>query len=379
MKRGTPDHPKTKDLSNHLGIPIPYAIGLLEVLWHYTAKYAIQGNIGKWDNRAIAKALYWPEKKADGLVDALVDSGWLDRDSEHRLLIHDWQDHADQSVRKTLKNHGLDFIHPSKARSVVYFLKAERSGLIKIGTTEDFERRLSSLRAGCPEQLDVLGTVPGSYNLEQSLHRKFHHLRLRSNSEWFRSDEEIEKYISEVLELFRNSPEVFRNDSGTIPPQPEPFLSIASASALPVPHDSPPRPPATDTIASFVDRLYPISMKRKHRTAAEHAVVEAVAGGKIGDDGVSFDLVEQRWKAANATEDWKWKNGAKAQTLAEWITDGNYRYDVDTEAESEPEHHYREMIPIAMLPMTPGMKPPDKPTTMEDLRRAAQAAKEQAG
>lgn len=153
-----------------------------------------------------------------------------------------------------------------------------------------------------------------------------------------------------------------------------------SGSVTGHPPDSPPRPPATDTIASFVDRLYPISMKRKHRTAAEHAVVEAVAAGKIGDDGVSFDLVEQRWKAANATEDWKWKNGAKAQTLAEWITDGNYRYEVESE-ESEPEeHHYRDdFIPIGLQPLKPGEEIPEKPFTMDDLRALNAERKKQAG
>jgi len=34
MKRGTPEHPKTRSLAKALGIPLPYAVGLLEMMWH---------------------------------------------------------------------------------------------------------------------------------------------------------------------------------------------------------------------------------------------------------------------------------------------------------------------------------------------------------
>ena len=49
MKRGTPDHPKVAKLASMIGLPIPwalpYTVGLLEMLWHFTAKFAPRGDI----------------------------------------------------------------------------------------------------------------------------------------------------------------------------------------------------------------------------------------------------------------------------------------------------------------------------------------------
>ena len=46
-------------------------------------------------------------------------------------------------------------------------------------------------------------------------------------------------------------------------------------------------------------------------------MVDAYMRGNIGESGVPLAEVETRWNAANASEDWVWKGGAKAQTLAE--------------------------------------------------------------
>ena len=102
MKRGTPDHPKTLMLADALGIPIYSGVGLLEILWHWTLKYAAAGDIGRWSNAAIARALGWPSDDADRLVDALVSCGWLDADDKVRLVVHDWADHCENSVHVAL-------------------------------------------------------------------------------------------------------------------------------------------------------------------------------------------------------------------------------------------------------------------------------------
>ncbi len=116
MKRGTPDHPKTEALSIALGIDGAKAVGTLELLWHFTAKFAPQGDIGKWPDDAIAKAVRWSDK--DGtpaqLVRGLVNSGWLDYCQQRRLIVHDWDDHADESVKKALKRKELPFLKAVK-------------------------------------------------------------------------------------------------------------------------------------------------------------------------------------------------------------------------------------------------------------------------
>ena len=109
MKRGAIDHPKMRRLWLALKIPQYAAIGLVESLFHFTAKFARQGNIGKFGNDEIAAALAW-EGNPDVMVHAFVKAGWLEERNEHRLIVHDWHDHADQSVKKTLGNWGEPFL-----------------------------------------------------------------------------------------------------------------------------------------------------------------------------------------------------------------------------------------------------------------------------
>lgn len=106
MKRGTPDHPKMAALADRLGVTLPTAVGMMELLWHFTARFAPQGNIGKWTDVAIAEAAHWAEQPAQ-LVRTLVELGWLDECAEHRLIVHDWADHCDDSTKKMLQRKGL--------------------------------------------------------------------------------------------------------------------------------------------------------------------------------------------------------------------------------------------------------------------------------
>lgn len=107
MKRGTPEHPKSLELQERLACSKREAVGILELLFHFTARYAPRGDVGRWSDARIATACDWPGEPSV-LVDALVDSGWLDRDEAHRLLVHDFHDHADQAVKKALDRAGLD-------------------------------------------------------------------------------------------------------------------------------------------------------------------------------------------------------------------------------------------------------------------------------
>ena len=84
MKRGTPEHPKMLMLQALLGIEKFQAVGILECLWHWASRYAIQGDVGKWPNKAIALGIGWNPDDADRLVDALVQAGWLDLDFDRR-------------------------------------------------------------------------------------------------------------------------------------------------------------------------------------------------------------------------------------------------------------------------------------------------------
>lgn len=108
MKLDALDHPKTLDFASRLDVTRPTAIGHLELLWAFTAKQAIQGNIGKWADGAIARACDWMGP-ADVFIAALVDSKLVDRDQAARLIVHDWADHAPSWVRAKLNKIGLSF------------------------------------------------------------------------------------------------------------------------------------------------------------------------------------------------------------------------------------------------------------------------------
>lgn len=109
MKLDALEHPKTMDFAARLGVELVTAIGHLELFWSYTGKHAAQGNIGKWPDGTIAMACHW-RGKPEVFVQALVDARLLDRDPVHRLLVHDWDQHAQSWVRMKLKKARLEFV-----------------------------------------------------------------------------------------------------------------------------------------------------------------------------------------------------------------------------------------------------------------------------
>jgi hypothetical protein len=109
MKRMACDHPKILRFSALLDVPYYSAVGLLELLWHFTARHAIRGDVGKWSDAEIASGIRWPAEYAKRLIDALIEARLLDRHKGHRLVIHDWRDHADESTKKTLQKHLMTF------------------------------------------------------------------------------------------------------------------------------------------------------------------------------------------------------------------------------------------------------------------------------
>jgi hypothetical protein len=103
--RGTLTHWKTRVLAQKLSIEPWAALGLLESLWHTTAELAPSGNIGRLPNKAIAMEMFYAGDP-DQLVDALLESGHLDRSAQHRLVIHDWSEHSDYNTRRKVKRRG---------------------------------------------------------------------------------------------------------------------------------------------------------------------------------------------------------------------------------------------------------------------------------
>lgn len=129
MKRGVDEHPKTGDLRALLGISTAHAVGILAQLWKWTGTYARRGNVGRYTNQAIADGVKDEllGSDPDRLVNALVQSGWLDQHDEHRLVIHDWWDHAE------------DHVHAAVARGREFFVCGRAPRLRKLGEHERSE------------------------------------------------------------------------------------------------------------------------------------------------------------------------------------------------------------------------------------------------
>ena len=112
MKLDALDHPKTLDFCARLNVSLPTTVGHLEFFWAFTAKKSPQGNIGKWPNGAIARSCHW-DGDPDIFVNALVDARYVDASKSHRLLVHDWKDHAPRWVLSKLSRAKLEIFDSS--------------------------------------------------------------------------------------------------------------------------------------------------------------------------------------------------------------------------------------------------------------------------
>lgn len=188
MLRGTPNHPKIILLAELLGVTRYAACGIAELLWHFTGRFAQEGDVGRWTDAAIAQACFWEGDPAQ-LVGGLTKARLLDESDEHRLVVHDWHQHADAAVRKALHRAGKRFVTEGvvgrgRPQPVVYVLEDQQTKLLKIGHTEgELQTRIDTLQTGNPGQLVLLVAIPGTRSDESMLHRRFAELRVAG--EWF--------------------------------------------------------------------------------------------------------------------------------------------------------------------------------------------------
>jgi hypothetical protein len=70
---------------------------------------------------------------------------------------------------------------------VIGFEDPQFDGIVKIGVTNNIDKRLKTLQTGCPWRLEVKGMVyrTDSFQYETWLHDHFHKQRIRSDGEWF--------------------------------------------------------------------------------------------------------------------------------------------------------------------------------------------------
>lgn len=96
---GAQRSPKVARLQRLTGMRKVETVGTLELLWLFTMEQTPRGDIGKWDDGDIEDACGWAGEAGE-LVAALCDAKWLDACPEHRLVVHDWAEHAPAFLKK---------------------------------------------------------------------------------------------------------------------------------------------------------------------------------------------------------------------------------------------------------------------------------------
>jgi hypothetical protein len=130
MKDGTEELMKFKLLVTELGLDPCYVGGILQFIWKFASKNCPRGDIGKFSNEEIAVGIGYTGDP-DALIAALVKRKWIDEvGGEMRLVIHDWPEHAEDSVHRKVarrKQWFADGTQPNLSR----LQKGEKTKLAK--------------------------------------------------------------------------------------------------------------------------------------------------------------------------------------------------------------------------------------------------------
>lgn len=138
MKREAFNHSKIKRLARYLQVPVWGARGICESIWIVTEREAPRGDLGKLQNEDIALAIDWTEDP-ERLISALFHADLLDESEEHRIIVHDWSEHAP------------DGVHSRLAKAGVLFADGKRPKFSKL--TQEERRSAESLYKGAEKRL----------------------------------------------------------------------------------------------------------------------------------------------------------------------------------------------------------------------------------
>lgn len=103
VHQGLREHKKLYACAELLNISRVEMLGTVISLWLWALDNAQNGSLEGISTRTIARVCDWPEKKAKVLVEALVSTGWLERNGD-RLMIHDWMDYAGRLMERREKD-----------------------------------------------------------------------------------------------------------------------------------------------------------------------------------------------------------------------------------------------------------------------------------
>ncbi len=83
---------------------------------------------------------------------------------------------------------------------MIYFLRDDKAGAIKIGYAADVAKRVRTLQTGNPTPLQLVGAIPGTMTDESRYHRRFAAFRVHPDRrEWFRADAELVAAVNALV------------------------------------------------------------------------------------------------------------------------------------------------------------------------------------
>jgi hypothetical protein len=128
VKAGTETKLKFKQLQRALRLPLWQARGLLDTIWSFAVANCPAGDIGRFSDDEIAIGIDWQGEDASELIETLVSVRWLDR-VNGCLLIHDWYEHCEDSVHKTLARR-CELFASGHIPNLTRFTRDERAQLL---------------------------------------------------------------------------------------------------------------------------------------------------------------------------------------------------------------------------------------------------------
>ncbi len=178
MKRTALGCTKFRLLKRRLGLPDYALVGVLESLWHLAARETPRGDIGRLSDEAILVGIdYDGDGKA--LLEALVAEHWLDRHPTHRLVVHDWHEHADDAVKRFIaRNHTTfaDIDTPGETAEEHVPTCRDKSGHVETSPV------MTEQVGTCPDMTEHVATSPDMSRLPMPLPLPLPEARSDSNS-----------------------------------------------------------------------------------------------------------------------------------------------------------------------------------------------------
>lgn len=82
---------------------------------------------------------------------------------------------------------------------MIYFARSQKTGLVKIGFTSDFKRRIHHLNSLNNDRLTLVGLIEGDMQTEREMHTRFSDARVRG--EWFKPCSAMAEFMQDDIAI----------------------------------------------------------------------------------------------------------------------------------------------------------------------------------